>query len=72
MDNAVSKTVNLPEDVSKATVAETYQQAWQRKLKGVTVFRYGSKGSQVLELGVGEESYEREHFASCDPHECRL
>jgi ribonucleoside-diphosphate reductase alpha chain len=72
VDNAVSKTVNLPEEASKETVASVYQLAWKLGLKGVTVFRYGSKGAQVLELGVGEEAYEREHFAVCDPHECRL
>jgi ribonucleoside-diphosphate reductase alpha chain len=72
VDNAVSKTVNLPEEAPRKTVASIYQLAWERGLKGVTVFRYGSKGEQVLELGVGEEAYEREHFAVCDPHECRL
>jgi ribonucleoside-diphosphate reductase alpha chain len=72
VDNAVSKTVNLPEEAPKKAVAAVYQQAWELGLKGVTVFRYGSKGSQVLELGAGEQAYEREHFAVCDPHECRL
>jgi ribonucleoside-diphosphate reductase alpha chain len=72
VDNAVSKTVNLPEEATKETIASAYQLAWERKLKGITVFRYGSKGSQVLELGADEAAYEREHFAKCDPHECRL
>lgn len=72
VDNSVSKTVNLPEDATKDTVASTYRSAWQKKLKGITVFRYGSRASQVLELGTGEESYGWEHFAACDPHECRL
>lgn len=72
IDNSVSKTVNLPQGASKETVALVYRMAWEQKLKGITVFRYGSKGTQVLELGAGEDSYEREHFAVCDPHECRL
>ncbi len=72
VDNAVSKTVNLPEDATRESVASVYRTAWEKRLKGVTVFRYGSKGTQVLELGTGEEAYEREHFAVCDPHECCL
>jgi ribonucleoside-diphosphate reductase alpha chain len=72
VDNAVSKTVNLPEGASRESVASVYQMAWEKKLKGVTIFRYGSKGTQVLQLGAGEQPYEREHFAVCDPHECRL
>ena len=72
VDNAVSKTVNLPVTASREIVAGVYRLAWQKRLKGVTIFRYGSKGSQVFELGVGQEAYEREHFVSCDPQECRL
>ncbi len=72
VDNAVSKTVNLPEEASPEAVASVYQLAWRQNLKGVTIYRYGSKTQQVLQLGVGEEPYEREHFAVCDPHECRL
>jgi ribonucleotide reductase alpha subunit len=40
--------------------------------KGVTVFRYGSKTEQVLEIGFGEAAYEHEHFAKCDPGACKL
>ncbi len=72
VDNAVSKTVNLPEQASDEEIAFVYRRAWELGLKGVTIYRYGSKGSQVLELGVDEEIYHREHFSTCDPHECRL
>jgi ribonucleoside-diphosphate reductase alpha chain len=72
VDNAVSKTVNLLEEASREAVALVYQLAWEKKMKGVTIFRYGSKGTQVLQLGADEQPYEREHFAVCDPHECRL
>jgi len=48
VDNAVSKTINLPADTSPEQVAEIYLSAWRRGLKGVTVFREGCKGSQAV------------------------
>src|SRR3990170_3398992 len=50
-DNAVSKTVNLPNDAKPEDVREIYDLAWMLKCKGVTVFRYGSKPEQVLYIG---------------------
>lgn len=51
-DNAVSKTVNLPETALPADVERIMVLAHQLHCKGITVFRYGSKGSQVLSLGI--------------------
>jgi ribonucleoside-diphosphate reductase alpha chain len=42
-------TVNLPHAATVENVAAIYRQAWKWGLKGVTVFRYGSKGEQVFE-----------------------
>lgn len=72
VDNAVSKTINLPESAAVGDIAEIYQQSWKMALKGVTIYRYGSKGKQVLNLGAAETPDEREHFARCDPHACKL
>jgi ribonucleoside-diphosphate reductase alpha chain len=72
VDNAVSKTVNLPQDTSPETVASVYRRAWELGLKGITIYRYGSRATQVLELGAEAESYHYDHAAKCDPTECRL
>lgn len=72
VDNSVSKTINLPPDATAETVAWAYRRAWALDLKGITVYRYGSKPSQVLELGVGEEPHHFEHTSRCDPEECRI
>jgi ribonucleoside-diphosphate reductase alpha chain len=47
-DNAVSKTVNLPNDATIGDVEKIYWMAYQMKCKGITIYRYGSKKEQVL------------------------
>jgi len=65
VDNAVSKTINLPEDASVKDISECYRIAYELGLKGITVFRDGSKkgtvtvgrdleGMPVTELKRGE------------------
>ena len=53
VDNAVSKTINLPASATPADVRAIYTSAWRRGLKGVTVFREGCKSSAVLVRGEG-------------------
>ena len=49
-DNGVSKTVNLAADAGPEQVRRVFTQAHALGLKGVTVFRSGCRGRQVLEL----------------------
>jgi len=53
-DNAVSKTVNLPQGASVSDVEELYMLAHQMGCKGVTIYRYGSRPQQVLYRGHAE------------------
>jgi ribonucleoside-diphosphate reductase alpha chain len=48
VDNAVSKTINLPHETTPAQIEAIYTDAWRRGLKGVTIFREGSKGSAAV------------------------
>lgn len=71
VDNAVSKTINLPQESAAEEIKAIYLHAWQYGLKGVTVYRYGSKDQQTFEMGTADRAEELEHFARCDPHACK-
>jgi len=53
-DNAVSKTVNFPKEASPDDVANVYMMAYDERLKGITIYRDGSREGQVLTTGKKE------------------
>ncbi len=49
VDHSISSTVNLPEDVEPEVISRIYLQAWRHGLKGITVYRDGSR-SPILSV----------------------
>jgi len=50
LSGAISKTVNLPKEVTEQEVADIYFMAWKLGLKAVALYRDGSKRFQPLSL----------------------
>ena len=59
-DNAVSKTVNLPNDASLEQVKNIFLKAFKCNCKGITLYRYGTKKDQVL--SIADDSNQSEYF----------
>ena len=60
-DNGVSKTINLNHDAKPVDIRHAYQMAYDLGCIGITVFRDGCKGHQVLNAGIREESKAHGH-----------
>jgi ribonucleoside-diphosphate reductase alpha chain len=53
LSGGISKTVNLPADVTSQDVSQVYKKAWEMGLKAVAIYRDGSKKSQPLSVHTG-------------------
>lgn len=61
VDNAISSTVNLPNDATVEEIYDIYVAAWEQGVKGITVFRDGCKRGNIL--GVSDKPKKAEDAA---------
>jgi ribonucleoside-diphosphate reductase alpha chain len=49
-DNAVSKTINFPTAATRDDIAKAFMLAYEKGVKGITVFRYGGKKGTMVKF----------------------
>jgi len=54
LSGAISKTINMPNEVSTEDIEDAYMQSWDLGLKAVALYRDGSKASQPLSASSEE------------------
>jgi ribonucleoside-diphosphate reductase alpha chain len=54
-DNAVSKTINLPEKTTKEEIGELILHAYKRGCKGLTIYRNNSRKNEAVSIGTKQE-----------------
>lgn len=65
LSGAISKTVNMPTDVTPADIGDAYTWGWQLGLKALAIYRDGSKQSQPLNT-KNDASKEKEAAAPAE------
>ncbi|HLF13741.1 MAG TPA: vitamin B12-dependent ribonucleotide reductase [Bacteroidota bacterium] len=56
ISGAISKTVNMPTDVTADDIAKTYAEAWRLGLKAIAIYRDGCKRTQPLNTSMDQLS----------------
>lgn len=61
IDASISSTINVPNDFTVKQVEDLYMTAWEKGLKGVTIYRDGCKRAGILSTSNSEQSEKNEN-----------
>ncbi len=56
ISGAISKTVNMPNEVTATDIADAYTQAWKLGIKALAIYRDGSKTAQALRTDAQQDA----------------
>ncbi|HEX3618644.1 MAG TPA: vitamin B12-dependent ribonucleotide reductase, partial [Solirubrobacteraceae bacterium] len=56
ISGAISKTVNMPNEVTADDIADAYTQAWRLGVKALAIYRDGSKTAQALRTDAQQDA----------------
>jgi ribonucleoside-diphosphate reductase alpha chain len=83
VEHSISKTCNLPRDVSKEVVSQCYMRAWEMGCKGFTVYREGSRDAVIVSSDASKDEQKKEGIVEnhapkrpkeldCDIHQVKV
>jgi ribonucleoside-diphosphate reductase alpha chain len=72
LSGAISKTVNMPEEITPAEITNAYHWGWQMGLKALAIYRDGSKLSQPLNTQSDADKEKQDETKSARPRRERL
>jgi ribonucleoside-diphosphate reductase alpha chain len=72
ISGAISKTINLPNEITVEEIEKLYIESWRLGLKAIALYRDGSKASQPLNSTSGGSSEKKEETSHPVLHRRRL
>ena len=72
ISGAISKTINMPSNVTVEEIVQAYIEAWKLKLKAVAIYRDGSKRTQPLNTSKEESKASKAETKESRPFRRRL
>jgi ribonucleoside-diphosphate reductase alpha chain len=61
--HSISSTINLPENIAPEKVSEIYMKSWEMGLKGITVYRSGSRSGVLISKEQKQEIEANKYFS---------